>query len=145
MRMATSRPGPCVQTALMTMTLSRLPLRAKPLLFAETPVKFPGIVEDVDAVVDGFGNHIVHLSLIRNGAEMEAAAYPVDGTFEAGTTQRIRLAPGSHRRWIRRRFSTAAGTFSAGITAENLAIAAPFREASGGVCLQVRFWGRCHS
>jgi hypothetical protein len=37
-------------------------------------VKLPGVVEDVDAVVDGFGNHIVRLSLISNGAEMEAAS-----------------------------------------------------------------------
>jgi hypothetical protein len=43
------------------------------LLFAESLAKLPGVVEDVDAVVDGFGDHIVHLSLISNGAEMEAA------------------------------------------------------------------------
>jgi len=42
-------------------------------LFAKASVKLPGIVEDVDAVIDGFGNHIVHLSLISNGTEMEAA------------------------------------------------------------------------
>ena len=60
------------------------------LLFTETTVKHPGIVEDIDAVVDGFGNHIVHLSLIRDGAEMEAA-HTQDGTFEAGPTQRALL------------------------------------------------------
>ena len=43
------------------------------LLFAEASVKLPGIVEDVDAMVDGFGNHTVHFSLIGNGAEMKAA------------------------------------------------------------------------
>ena len=43
------------------------------LLFAKAPVKLPGVVEDVDAVVDGLGYHIVHLRLISNSAEMEAA------------------------------------------------------------------------
>ena len=60
------------------------------LLFAEASVKLPCIVEDVDAVVDGFGNHVVHLSLISNGAEMEAAQSQ-DGTLEAGMTQRTLL------------------------------------------------------
>src|SRR6202022_15112 len=60
------------------------------LLFAEASVKLPGIVEDVDAVVDGFGNHIVHLGLISDGAEMEAP-HAQDGTFEAGRTQRTLL------------------------------------------------------
>lgn len=60
------------------------------LLFAEAFVKLPGIVEDVDAVVDGFANHIVHLSLVRNGAEMEAA-HAEDGTLEAGTPKRTLL------------------------------------------------------
>jgi hypothetical protein len=60
------------------------------LLFAEASVKLPGIVENVDAVVDGFGNHIVHLSLVSNGAEMEAP-HTQDGTFKAGATQRALL------------------------------------------------------
>jgi hypothetical protein len=38
-------------------------------------------------VIDGFGNHIVHLSLISNGAEMETA-HAQDGTYKAGATQR---------------------------------------------------------
>jgi hypothetical protein len=42
-------------------------------LFAE-PIKiFPGIVEDVDAMVRRFGDHIVDFTLISNGGEMEAA------------------------------------------------------------------------
>ena len=60
------------------------------LLFAEASMKLPGIVKDVDAVVDGFGNDIVHLSLISNGAEMEAP-HAQDGTFKAGATQRTFL------------------------------------------------------
>jgi hypothetical protein len=60
------------------------------LLFAEAFVKLPGIVEDIDAVVDGFGDHVVHLSLIRNSAEMEAADAH-DGAFEAGPAERASL------------------------------------------------------
>jgi hypothetical protein len=60
------------------------------LLFAEPSVKLPRIVEDVDAVVDGLGNHIIHLSLIGNGAEMEAT-HTQDGTFKASPTQRTPL------------------------------------------------------
>jgi len=73
------------------------------LLFAEASVKLPGIVEDVDAVVDGFGNHIVHLSLIGNGAEMETANAQ-DGTFKACTTQKTLL-----------RLEAAEGGFVAGL------------------------------
>ena len=62
---------------------------AKPL-FAQTSMKLPGIVENVDSVVDGLGNHIVHLTLINNSAEMEAA-HAQDGTFKAGATQRAFL------------------------------------------------------
>jgi hypothetical protein len=57
------------------------------LLFAEASMKLPGIVENVDAVVDGFRNHIVHLSLVSDGAEMKTA-HAQDGTFKAGATQR---------------------------------------------------------
>src|SRR6202044_1560170 len=60
------------------------------LLFAEASMKLPCIVEDVDAVVDGFGNHSIHLGLISNGAEMEAT-HAQDGTFKAGATQRTFL------------------------------------------------------
>jgi hypothetical protein len=57
---------------------------AKPL-FAEPIEIFPGIVEDVDAMVRRFGNHIVDFSLICNGGEMEAT-HAQDRTFQAGLT-----------------------------------------------------------
>jgi hypothetical protein len=72
------------------------------LLFAEASMKLPGIVENVDPVVDGFGNHIVHLSLISNGAEMEAA-HAQDGALKAGATQ-----------WTPLRLEAAQGDFVAG-------------------------------
>jgi hypothetical protein len=60
------------------------------LFFAEASVKLPRIVENVNSMVDGFGDHIVHLRLISYGAEMEAA-HAQDGTFKAGATQRTLL------------------------------------------------------
>jgi hypothetical protein len=60
------------------------------LLFAESSMKLPGIIENVDAVIDRFGNHIVHLSLISHGAQMEAT-HPQDGTFKARAPQRTLL------------------------------------------------------
>jgi hypothetical protein len=68
------------------MTLSRLPLRATPSRSSLSPFEiFPGIVEDVDAMVRRFGNHIVDFSLICDGGEMEAA-HAQDRTFQAGLT-----------------------------------------------------------
>jgi hypothetical protein len=56
-------------------------------LFAQPIERFPGIVEDVDAMVDGFGNHIVDFSLICNSGEMKAA-HAQYRTFQAGLAQR---------------------------------------------------------
>jgi hypothetical protein len=41
-------------------------------------------------VIDSLRNHIVHLGLISDGAEMEAT-HAQDGTFKAGITQRTFL------------------------------------------------------
>ena len=55
-------------------------------LFAQRLVILPGVIEEVDAVIERLGDHVIDDVLAGGGAEM-IAAHAEDGDLEAGAAQ----------------------------------------------------------
>ena len=65
-----------------------LSFESYPKPFLAEPIEiFPGIVEDVDAMVHGFGDHIIDFRLVPGRGEMEAA-HAQDRTLQPGLAKR---------------------------------------------------------